>query len=104
MYSLSLVASGHRPYIYTQPRPQICLLGAFEHRPYIYTQPRPQICLLGVVGLVVGGVEEVGVVLGLVVGVVGVVGEEGVVGFVVGGVGEVGVVLGLEFEIGLWVG
>ena len=74
---------------------------ASGHRPYIYTQPRPQICLLGVVGLVV---EEVGVVLGLVVGVVGVVGEEGVVGFVVGGVGEVGVVLGLEFEIGLWVG
>ena len=52
--------------------------------------------VVGVVGVVVvGGVEEVGVVLGLVVGVVDVVGEKGVVGFVVGGVEEVGVVLGL---------
>ena len=38
-------------------------------------------------------------VLGLVGGVVGVVGEKGVVGFVVGGVEEVGVVLGLEFVV-----
>ena len=48
----------------------------------------------GVVGLVVGGVEEVGVVLGLVF-VVGMVGVFGVMGVV--GVDIVG-------ESGLWVG
>ena len=53
-----------------------------------------------IVGLVVGGVEEVGVVLGLVVGVVDVV-VVGDVEEVVGGVEEVGVVLGLEFVVGM---